>query len=148
MIAVFKEKFVDGGVDANNPSLIVVVEGLTRCGWERSEIHVLSVGCAEDPGATSGNEKMGLKDALKIQKCFIMAETQYADDICRLLLPKENYVRINQLALPKQVTLDKVNDKTLHLLNGWGIHQAQEHVHGVKDMFFADTREEMKFYNL
>lgn len=140
--------FIDGGIGANNPSLIAVIEGLTRCGWDRSEIHVLSVGCVEDPGATSGNEKMGLTDALKIQQCYMMAETQYADNICRLLLPKENYIRINQLALPKQVTLDTVNDETIHLLKGWGIHQAQEHIHGVKDVFFADTKGEVKFYNL
>lgn len=48
---------VDGGVWANNPASLAVVEGIDL-GWERNEIRVLSIGCLDDtwvlPSAPSG----------------------------------------------------------------------------------------------
>lgn len=39
---------VDGGVWANNPAGIAVVEGIGTLGWDPTEIRVLSIGCLED----------------------------------------------------------------------------------------------------
>ena len=32
--------YMDGGVGANNPSLIALVEGITRCGWNKEDIMI------------------------------------------------------------------------------------------------------------
>ncbi len=39
---------IDGGVWANNPTGIAVVEAVTVLGWEKSDIYVLSLGCSEE----------------------------------------------------------------------------------------------------
>ena len=39
-----RDVYIDGGVGANNPSMLAIVEGLTRCGWNRNEMRMLSVG--------------------------------------------------------------------------------------------------------
>ena len=41
--------FVDGGVWANNPSMLAVVEAMTAFDVERDRIEVLSIGCGDDP---------------------------------------------------------------------------------------------------
>lgn len=41
--------FVDGGVWANNPSMLAVIEALTAFDVERDRIYVLSLGCGDDP---------------------------------------------------------------------------------------------------
>ncbi len=140
--------FVDGGIGANNPALIAVVEGITRCGWDKSDISLLSVGCVDEPGITTGCEQMGLADAIKIYKCFMMAESQYSENICGLLLPKDQYFRINQMALPNQVGLDQADEQTIEVLRHWGTCQAQKHIQSVKTAFLTAQKEDVHFYNL
>ena len=41
--------FVDGGVWANNPSMLAVIEALTAFDVDRDRIDVLSLGCGDDP---------------------------------------------------------------------------------------------------
>lgn len=39
---------VDGGIWANNPTGLAVVEAIGMLGWQPSELHILSIGCLED----------------------------------------------------------------------------------------------------
>ncbi len=140
--------FIDGGVGANNPAFIAVVEGMTRCEWDRVDIGLLSIGCVDEVGVTTGREKMGIVDALKVQKCFMAAESQYSENICRLLLAKDNYLRINQLAMQNQVRLDKVDSQAFQLLKNWGKHEAQRAISSIKSTFLETPKDEVTFYNL
>lgn len=140
--------YMDGGVGANNPSMLAVIEGLTRCGWNRNEIRMLSIGGVEEPHPVKGTEKMGLKDALKIQKSFMLAECQYADNSSRILLGEDNYTRIKAEILKGQAGLDKVDMKSLEVLKAQGINTAQLYVEKIKDNFFNEKRDMIQFYNV
>lgn len=139
--------FIDGGVGANNPSLIALTEGITRCQWNLHEICLLSVGGVKEPGKTTGNERMGMLDALKIQRCFMEAESQYVENICKLLLEKGHYLRVNQEALRNQVSLDKVSRVSMQALSNWGENQAMNNIAIVKDLFFRQKKDEITFYS-
>ncbi|MGA8231444.1 MAG: hypothetical protein WB795_08185 [Candidatus Acidiferrales bacterium] len=39
---------VDGGIWANNPVAVAVVEAVSVLGWSKNEIDVLSIGCTEE----------------------------------------------------------------------------------------------------
>jgi patatin-like phospholipase/acyl hydrolase len=39
---------IDGGIWANDPVALAVVEGISVLGWDGDEIHVLSLGCGEE----------------------------------------------------------------------------------------------------
>lgn len=140
--------YMDGGVGANNPSMVALVEAMTRCEWKTDEIEMLSIGGVNELHPTTGREKMGLLDALKIQKSFMLAESQYAENVCKLLLKKENYVRISQDALNKQVSLDKVNSNSLKTLQDWGINKAQEYYQTVSQLFFSEKRDGICLYHM
>jgi patatin-like phospholipase/acyl hydrolase len=140
--------FVDGGVGANNPSLIAIIEGITRCEWNPDEISMLSIGGLNDLGPNKGHEKMGLTDALKIQKSFMSAEVQYADNICNLLLPKGQYIRINPGVQPKKYSLDRATKESMEDLTFLGEEEAMCHMEEIVKMFCSELKEEPRFYNL
>lgn len=140
--------YMAGGVGANNPSMIAIIEGLTRCEWNREDIRMLSVGSVEEPHPVNGTEKMGLKDALKIQKSFMLAECQYADNSSKLLLGKDNYIRISRPILKGQAGLDKVDKESLEILKAQGVVAAQDYIKRIKDTFFYEKKDPVKFYNI
>lgn len=137
--------FVDGGIGANNPSLIALVEAMTRCEWKQSEISMLSIGGVTELGPTTGFERMGLIDALKIQRCFMCAETQYADNICKIMLPTENYQRIVQKVEKNQFSLDGATDASLNRLKNSGGNQAMSDLKKIQKTFLQEKKEEVRF---
>lgn len=137
--------YVDGGIGANNPSLIALVEAITRCGWKTSEISMLSIAGVTELGPTTGFEKMGLIDALKIQKCFMCAEAQYADNICKIMLPTENYQRIVWEVDKKQFSLDGATDACMSRLKSFGESQAMQDLKNIQNVFLRETKEEVQF---
>lgn len=141
--------FIDGGIGANNPSLIALIEGMTRCGWALEEIELLSIGGVEAPELKEGQENLGIINALTIQRCYMMAESRYAEHICKLLLPKGQFFRINQLAgSPKQISLDKADEKSLEQLKSWGYLAAKEHNDDFVKKYFDREKEQCLFFNI
>ena len=141
--------YIDGGIGANNPSLIALIEGITRCGWSRDEIKILNIGGAEDPKLKRNQEKLGIVDALLIQKLYMMAERDYTENICKLLLPKDHFYRMTQTSEREgQVAVDKADKKSLELLRSWGYDAAKESNESIKANFFDKKKEDCQFYNI
>lgn len=140
--------FIDGGVVANNPSFMAVAEGIARLQWKKEDISLLSIGGVEDMPKTNGKESMGIINALTIQKCFMGAGNQYAENLCKYFLKDKNYIRINYKPLQNQVSLDKVNKQSKRLLNTWGRNEAQNYIKQIKETFFAQKKGEFQLYNL
>lgn len=133
--------YMDGGVGANNPSLIALIEGITRCGWDKEDILILNIGSVNNGKNTTGRERMGLSNFLTIQKCFMNAENQYASNICKLLLG-ENYIRIEENVKKGEVALDNVNKVSLKKMCDLGIDSAQKNVGEIKKIFFSEKKKE------
>lgn len=140
--------FIDGGVGANNPSLIALVEGITRCEWNVSDVCLLNISGINELAPTTGEERMGLMDALKIQKCFMEAESQYVENICNKMLPQSHYVKIAQEVPRKKVALDRTTDSTMQSLKNWGSVQAMNHFDNIQKMFLCEQKEKVHFYNI
>ena len=99
---------VDGGVWANNPIMLAVIEALVCFDLERDQIDVMSLGCGEDPYVVSDNQinaggKLAWADvifaAMRLQS---LAATNQA----RLLLGPPAIRRIDPPANPKPILLD------------------------------------------
>lgn len=135
--------FIDGGIGANNPSSIALVEGLTKCGWLKEDIYLLSIGCTYDfKNSTLGKEKMGAVDIAKLINAFMNAESQYSENISQLLLEKEQYIRINPIIPEGQAALDKGSEKALDLLRSQGQNEAQKNVHIIDKIFLDEVKED------
>lgn len=137
--------YIDGGVGANNPSLIGLVEGLTRCKWNKDEIMILNIGSVTDGRNTTGQERMGLLHFLAIQQCFMNAESQYATNICKLIIG-EQYMRIEEMVKPGEVALDRVDDTSLNKLKDLGIRSAQQYYDIINENLLSDKIESVDFH--
>lgn len=136
--------YIDGGVGANNPSLLGVVEALSKCGWELNELSLLNIG-GIDTRPTRGNERMALKDIKAIINCFMAAETQIAKNSCSLLLG-ERYKCVDYMP-NRVIRMDNASDQNLRELETWGRHRALEDVSVIDNVFFSEAICPPKFYN-
>ena len=136
--------YMDGGIGANNPSLIALVEGITRCDWKKEEIMILNIGSITSGKNTTGKEKMGLSNFLTIQQCFMNAENQYASNICNLIIG-DRYIRIGETVKAGEVALDKVDRVSLKKMCDLGGDSAKRHYDMIRKRFFAEMKEQLTF---
>ena len=139
--------YIDGGIGAVNPSFIGIVEAVTRCSWDLNDIYLLSLGCMEPAdNASTGREKMGFINVGKLISLFMTAESQYSDNIARILLGVERYIRINPIDPHNRISLDGTKSDVLTYLRQMGIQQAQEHIEQTRKMFFDRKSEPLVQY--
>lgn len=89
--------FVDGGVWANNPIMIALVEALTSFAVSRERIRILSVGCGSEPYSVSGRKltRGGLWHWRDIINAAMSLQSQNALGQAGLLIGLERVVRID-----------------------------------------------------
>ena len=64
---------LDGGIWANNPTGLAVVEAVGLLGWKPAELQVLSLGCSQEPAAVPRNPGW-LKAAARITEFFMRGQ--------------------------------------------------------------------------
>lgn len=99
---------VDGGVWANNPVMLAVIEALTCFTVEPTQIDVLTIGCGDAPYKVSSRQIRfgGLffwKDAIF---AAMRLQSLSATNQARLLLGPPNVIRIDAPTNEKQIALD------------------------------------------
>ncbi len=120
----------DGGLWANNPSLIAVIDAIRRCSKNLSEIKVLSIGTGLYKPEFNKAKKWGILNGWNAKKLinFIFAlQSQSADNYVSLLLSKEQIKRINyESDIPQ--TLDDCTqiDKLISKADDYFTHNAKE----------------------
>jgi len=87
-------RFIDGGLGANNPSNIAVIEAMARCEWEKEDLFVLSIGYSNSKEHISRDIELNGVHAKDIISTFMNAESQYSDNISKFLLEPERFMRI------------------------------------------------------
>lgn len=141
--------YVDGGIGANNPSLLALVEAISyRCQWAQDEIYLLSLGCLESISfSTTGREKMAINDIQKLISIFMNAESQYSHNITQILLPTGHYLRINPIDRANLTGLDKSTPEALGYLQAMAAQAVQEHFDELKNIFFSSFAEPFHPYH-
>jgi hypothetical protein len=99
---------VDGGIWANNPVMLAVIEALVCFTLERDQIDVLSLGCGDDPYLVSGLQmiaggKLAWSDAIY---AAMRLQSLAATNQARLLLGPPAVRRIDPPGNPKPILLD------------------------------------------
>ena len=99
---------VDGGVWANNPVMLAVIEALICFDIGRDQIDVLSIGCGDERYVVSNAEitKGGLWHWRKILNAAMRLQSLAAVNQARLLLGPQQVVRIDPPLLEKPIRMD------------------------------------------
>ena len=120
----------DGGLWANNPSLIAVIDAIKRCNKNLSDIKVLSIGTGLYKPEFNKAKKWGILNGWKIEKLidFIFSlQSQAINNYVSLLLPKEQVKRITyESDIPQ--TLDDCSqiDKLISKADDYFTYHAKE----------------------
>ncbi len=117
---------VDGGLFANNPVGLAVVEAVGVLEWPRNELRVLSLGCGAEPlgvGLARYRNMGRLYWAPKVVSVFMSAQSSSSLGTAQLLAGHENVVRINPTVPAGRFGLDRTREMTS--LRGLGETQAR-----------------------
>ncbi len=109
---------VDGGVWANNATMLAVIEALTFFDIERDQIDVLSLGCGDDPFVVSGAQivKGGIWHWKNIINAAVRLQSLAATNQARLLLRPPAVTRIEPPHFTPPIRMDDWRRSTRELL--------------------------------
>lgn len=102
--------FVDGGIWANNPAMVGVVDALTCYKIDRRQLHVLSLGTSRARQRMTRSTKVGgrIRWARAFVDAAMTAQSHNALGQAYLLLGKDRVTRLDGPEMAKQIDLDDV----------------------------------------
>jgi len=127
---------VDGGIWANNPTGMAVVEAIGVLEWPRDSIKVLSIGCTTEPLdiGMARNHSLGSGYwAPKMVSLFMSTQSFSSHGTAQLLAGHANIVRINPSMPTNRFSLDGILEITS--LKGLGSTEARKALPAVRDFF-------------
>jgi hypothetical protein len=133
---------IDGGVWANNPTGVAVVEAIGILRWAPDSLRVLSLGCTASPLDMRRGMKHGLGFAYwgpKIAEVFMIAQSSAAmGTAAHLVSDRQNIVRISP-SLPRGFKLDSVSE--IATLTGLGESEARKALPQLRPLFLGAAAE-------
>jgi patatin-like phospholipase/acyl hydrolase len=134
---------VDGGMWANNPVGIALVEATGILEWPRDSLRVLSLGCTTTPLSTGvlRNRALGwLFWRMKVTEVLMAAQSSGALGMATHLIgDRNNLVRISPI-VSEAFTLDNVRE--IRSLKGLGDSEARKALPSLRPLFFAHPADE------
>jgi hypothetical protein len=128
---------VDGGMWANNPTAVAVVESIGVLGWSPDCLRVLSLGCTTTPLDINLGRMFPLGKlywSLKLVDSFMTAQSSSSLGMAKhLVSDRNNIVRISP-TVGKRFELD--NTKEIPSLRGLGDTEARKALPHLRPLFF------------
>jgi len=135
---------IDGGVWANNPVAIAVVEALGILNWGAGDIQVLSLGCTATPLAVDWgrNHSLGVVGwSRKIVNVLMTAQSVSATGMAQhLLADRSQLMRICPVVGEGRFGLDRSDQ--IAVLRGLGDFEARKALPGLRSHFFNNFEAE------
>lgn len=130
-------RLIDGGIWANNPIMLAVIETMIAYDVPRERIKVLSIGCGHDPFYVTGRMAVGgLWHWRKVIGAAMHAQSLAATSQARLLLGPQNVVRIDPTITGPPIELDDYRRAMNELLPAVGT-AVSAHRQSVEAMFLG-----------
>lgn len=113
----------DGGFVANNPTLYAIADATGSLGHARKNIRVVSVGVGEYPPptlpATSARKWLSKIPTVKFSQKLLEINTQSMDQLCRVLFPDIDVIRINAKYTQPEMATDMLESNMEKLGKLW-----------------------------
>ncbi len=138
---------IDGGIWANNPVGMAVVEAIGVLDWPRDSLKVLSIGCTNSPLNIAAARTMALGLGYwtpKIVNLFMTTQSFSSHGTAQLLAGHANVIRINPSVPAHRFGLDVISE--INSLKGLGSTEARKALPVVRE-FFANKAEVFDPYN-
>lgn len=133
---------IDGGMWANNPAGLAVVEAIGILDWSKEDLRVLSVGCTAPPfdlGDTRRSDRGIAQYARRIADVFMAGQSSASLGTTYVLAGHKNVYRYNPVVPEGRFSLDSIDG--LSCLRGLGESEAREALPHLKPVFFREPAE-------
>ena len=138
---------LDGGIWANNPVAIAVVEAISLLNWPKESLRVLSLGCLQETYNVPKHAGLGTLKS-KIINLFMDGQSQGALCMAKLLTGHEHertaIYRVNQTVPHNTYKMDST--KTIQDLKGLGHSKGRSWQPRLESIFFDKPAETFKPY--
>jgi GNAT superfamily N-acetyltransferase len=133
---------IDGGIWANNPASVAVVEAVAVLGWERESLRVLSIGCTSTPLSVEWGRRFGLGMAYwgtKIVDVMLSGQSSASLGTAELLAGRHNIFRVSPVVAAGRFNLDATRE--VQSLGGLGTTEARKWLPALQPVFFQHLAE-------
>lgn len=130
---------VDGGMWANNPTCIAVIEAVTNLDWSRESLRILSLGCTTPPISIGWERWLPLGQvhwASKSIDLFMSGQSSSSLGIARLFVGEENLLRVSPSTTKGRFKIDGISE--ISCLKGLGEAEARKTLPKLRQMFLAN----------
>ena len=133
---------IDGGIWANNPVCVAVVEAIGMLDWPRNSFKVLSIGCTSEPFKINWGRQSSLGVFYwtnKLLNLFMFPQSNAALGMAKLLAGHDNVIRIDKDMPAGRFSLDKTRE--ISSLKGLGNTEARKALPQLQELFFGNQVE-------
>ena len=133
---------IDGGMWANNPVGLAVVEAIAVLEWPRDSLKILSLGCTTEPLNVDQARRRScgkLYWAFKAVEVFMHAQSHGSLGTAKLLAGHENIIRINPVTPQGRFSLDGTEETDS--LKGLGDSEARQALPELRKIFLGKPVE-------
>ena len=132
---------IDGGVWANNPTGLAVVEAMGTLGWAAESLRVLSLGCTTTPvGSRWGPFSFGSGGwALRVVDFFLAAQSSASLGTAYVLAGHANVRRVSPVVSKDRFALDRASE--IPSLRGLGSSEARRELPILLNDFFSEPAQ-------
>jgi uncharacterized protein len=139
---------VDGGMWANNPVGLAVVEAIGVLGWQADNLRVLSLGCTTEPLKAKPGQisRHGLLYWLpKLVSVFMAGQSSASLGTAQLLAGHDHVIRVSPAVPNGRFKLDTAGE--IQSLRGLGYAEARKAIPNLSS-FFAEPADDFKPYRV
>jgi hypothetical protein len=129
---------VDGGLWANNPTGVAVIEAVANLAWAPQSLRILSLGCTTSPSSVGWERWLALGQLHWASRCvelFMSGQSSSALGIATLFAGQEHLLRISPSAAKGRFTMDGIRD--ISCLKGLGVSEARKALPKLRQMFLT-----------
>ncbi len=134
-------RLIDGGIWANNPTMIAVTEAMGYLSQDKKNIAILSIGTTHKDTQSGWIQFYGglLPWAKKAMDFMLYGQKVSANNQAYHLLGPERFLRIDP-SVGGNYSLDRINDELI----GIGESEARNRINEINEMFFQHEAVEFK----
>mgnify|MGYP001615470417 FL=1 len=136
---------IDGGVWANNPMGMAVVEAIGNLNWPSNSLRVLSIGCTSEALSVGVGRKVGLGVGYwgtKAVEIFMASQSSSSLGTAQVLIGHKNVFRINPIVARGRFALDTIQE--IPSLKGLGASEARKALPHICPIFFKTQAKPFK----
>ena len=133
---------IDGGVWANNPACVSVVEAIGVLDWPRDSLKILSLGCTTEPLNVNWGTRFSRGFsywAPRLASVFMNSQSYGALGMAELLAGRDNVIRIDPCVQHGMFSLDDTTK--ISPLKGFGDSEARKALPDLRKVFLRDRAE-------